>query len=163
MEMTFDPPETTEFFYTASTKVGMPSSTTNNLGLKYYSDEVYDLWPIMVTLVEVLVYFSLTCFILGFFFSSKLMAVEMIGVIQIAYLGLIIIDKLEALLQPLVFLWPINGYNDLIEDISPLPSRVFTTGYKANFFSNFSLNFIIISLPILIGYILYKVGQKKEK
>lgn len=36
MELTFDPPDTLEFYYTNQTKLGMPSNTDNNLGLKAY-------------------------------------------------------------------------------------------------------------------------------
>lgn len=163
MEVTFDPPETPEFFYTSSSKVGMPTSTTNNLALKYYSDEVYELWPTMVTLVEVLLYFTLSTFLLGFFFSSKLMAVEMIAVVQVAYIGLIMIDKLEALLSPLTYLWPINGYNTIVTDTTGagMPSRIIAPGYKAYFFANFSINFIFVTLPLLIGLIIYFVAKKK--
>lgn len=39
----------------------------------------------------------------------------MIEIVQFGYLGLIIVDKLEALLYPFTQLWPINGYNLIIE------------------------------------------------
>lgn len=35
----------------------------------------------------------------------------MMMVVQIAYMGLIAVDKLETLLYPLVNLWGVNGYN----------------------------------------------------
>ena len=53
----------------------MSYSTDNNLALKYYDHEVYDLWPTMVTLTQVLFYFGIITFLLGFFFTSKLIAV----------------------------------------------------------------------------------------
>lgn len=94
MELTFDPPDTPEFYYTAAVKVGMPYATDNNLGLKYYDPAVYELVPTITTLVDVLLYFSLIVFVLGFFLSSKLMAIEMMVVLQLAFIGLIMIDKL---------------------------------------------------------------------
>ena len=75
MEVTFDPPDTPEFHYTSAVKVGMPQTTDNNLGLKYYDSAVYELIPTITTLVEVLLYFTLTVFVLGFFVSSKLIAI----------------------------------------------------------------------------------------
>jgi hypothetical protein len=53
----------------------MPQTTDNNLGLKYYDSAVYELIPTITTLMEVLLYFTLTVFVLGFFLSSKLIAI----------------------------------------------------------------------------------------
>ena len=92
------------------------------------------------------------------------MAVEMITVLQIAFIGLILIDKLEALMDPLKHLWPVNGYNGIVEDNDPslLPSRVVAPFYNAFFFANFNINFIFIIWPILVGVIVYVIGKKKK-
>ena len=119
----------------------------------------------MATLTEVLLYFSLSVFLLCFLFVSKLMAVEMILVVQIAFVALMIIDKIEALLSPLMYLWPINGYNRLIKDYSNsvVPTRVATLGYKGYFLANFNLTMIFLLLPLVVGVVLYGVGKFKER
>lgn len=56
----------------------------------------------------------------------------MIFIVQIAYMGLIAIDKLEALLYPLINLWPVNGYNDLSmfkRVNNNIPTRITVPGY----------------------------------
>ena len=59
----------------------------------------------------------------------------MMLLLQMGYLGLVMVDKLEALLYPFILLWPVNGYNLLIE--GPLegkaPPRVIIPGYKDEF------------------------------
>ena len=75
---------------------------------------MYDTVPTVKALSLILTISALAVFFFGFFGSSKLMAVEMIAVIQLSYIGLMMIDKLEALVYPLVNLWPINGYNRII-------------------------------------------------
>lgn len=42
MDLTFNPPDSLEFYHTNSTKVGFPPKTDNNLALKVYPDVVYE-------------------------------------------------------------------------------------------------------------------------
>lgn len=69
--------------------------------------------PILDALSYALLGLSLLGFIFGLFFSSKIIGLEMMMVVQIAYVGLMTIDKLESLLFPLINLWPSNGYNKM--------------------------------------------------
>ena len=56
----------------------------------------------------------------------------MMLLLQMGYLGLVMVDKLEALLYPFVMLWPVNGYNLIFEGPRNriAPARVITPGYK---------------------------------
>lgn len=121
--------------------------------------------PIIKILVLALLFVALLAFIFGLVASSKLMAVEMIYVVQLSYIGLIMIDKLEALIYPLINLWPINGYNNLLADGDGLttPSRVTSPGYKAFFLANFSIDIIIVLAPLIVGGILYFRARRVEE
>jgi hypothetical protein len=50
--------------------------------------------------------------------------VELIFVPQVAFAGLIMVEKMEALLQPLKFFFITNGYNLPIKDNIQPPPRV---------------------------------------
>lgn len=125
----------------------------------------------MMPVLNVLVYILLALSLFGFFFgllSSKLIGVQMIMVVQIAYIGLITIDKLQSLLYCLINLWPSNGYNKLaLPDKlnSYIPTRVSVIGYKTYFLANFNLDLILMLLPIIVGLIIFifsKIKNDKE-
>jgi hypothetical protein len=69
----------------------LPSVTDNNLALKYYDPNVYQLLDIMNTLTKVISFIYIGVFFFCFMFVSKLIAVELILVPQIAFAGLIMI------------------------------------------------------------------------
>lgn len=113
MSVSFTPPDETTFFYTPSAKFSLRSTTDNNLALKVYPDEVYNMRSIITYLVYGLLGLTAIGFVFGMLISSKLIAVEMLLVVQIAYMGLVSIDKLESLMYPFLNLWPVNGYNQM--------------------------------------------------
>jgi hypothetical protein len=122
--------------------------------------------PMMKYFVYVLTGLSCSTFILGLL-SSRLMAVEMIFVIQVAYVGLSTLDKLETLMYPLINLWPVDGFNRIPlfnQSNKDLPSRIAVIGFKTYFLENFNGNMILIVLPFLVGGGLMIVGRvKKDK
>lgn len=87
-------------------------------------------------------------------------------VVQVAYIGLMSIDKLESLLYPIINLWPSNGFNKLAlsKDKTPsaLPPRISVIGYKSFFLLNFNLDFILIVLPLLVGLALFIYAKKRD-
>lgn len=87
----------------------------------------------------------------------------MMMVVQIAYTGLISVDKLETLLYPLINLWPVNGYNKILPDKtnSNLPPRVSIVGYKSWFLANFNADAALILLPFIVGLALYIYSKAK--
>lgn len=74
--MNFIPPaQDLSFYYTPSVKLSLPATTDNNLALKVYSPQVYNMMPFLNILGYILMGLSLGGFIFGLFFSSKLMGV----------------------------------------------------------------------------------------
>lgn len=167
MAVSFEPPsQELSFFYTPRASVSLPYATNNNLALKAYSDEVYSMLPMMTILSYLLMGLALGGFFFGLIFSSKLMGVEMMMVVQIAYLGLITIDKLESLLYPLINLWPVNGYNRLnLADKadSQIPARIALPDYKSYFLANFNLDIVVMMLPFVVGLAVYLYARKREQ
>lgn len=167
MAVEFVPPsQDLSFYYTPKASVSLPYTTDNNLALKAYSSEVYSMLPMMSILGYLLMGLALGGFLFGLFFSSKLMGVEMLMVLQIAYLGLITIDKLESLLYPLANLWPVNGYNRIAlpdKTDSALPSRIALPSYKTYFLANFNIDIVLFVLPFIVGLIVYVYARKKQE
>jgi hypothetical protein len=65
--------------------------TDNNLALKYYDPEIYNLLDLMKTLTEITAFLYIGVTLICFLFLSKLIAIELILVPQIAFAGLIMI------------------------------------------------------------------------
>ena len=68
---------------------------------------------------------SLGLLIFTLLFGSRLMGIEMIFIFQVAYVGLVMVAKLEALMLPLRHLKIVAGYSGLLPDSSSanLPER----------------------------------------
>ena len=81
---------------------------------------------------------------------------------QIAFAGLIMIEKIESLLQPLANLRITNGYNPLFKDKVPLPPRLSILFYQGEFLSNFNACLAIIALPIIIGLVMLLIGKVRK-
>lgn len=103
----------------------LPYTTDNNLALKSYTDDQYQLASTISLLTYVIAFTSMTVFMICFLLVSKLMAIEMIFIYQITYAALILLEKVELFMSPLRNLWIVNGYNNLFADTSTsLPGRV---------------------------------------
>jgi hypothetical protein len=114
-----------------TTSAVLPYTTDNNLALKLYTEDQYQLTSIMELLSYLVAYSSLALFLICFLLVSKLMAIEMIFIYQLTYASLILLKKLELFMNPLKYLWIVNGYNSLFKDEnSQLPGRVSEVFYK---------------------------------
>ena len=102
----------------------------------------------------------LVCFMLLFLLVSKLIAIEMIFVFQFTYCGLIMLKKLEGLMEPYKNLWICNFYNELYK-ASPLnlPPSINSIYYKSEFLANFNLDFLPLFLPLLVSIILITLSK----
>lgn len=131
--------------------------------MKYYDDKTYQLAATMNKLCSALSYIALSFFIIGMIIS-KLIAIEMIFLFQYTYCGLLMLKKLETLMDPLKALWITNGFNIFVNDSQPikLPPRVSQIFFKSEFIANFNFNFIVIILPFIIGSILYLIGKYRD-
>lgn len=67
-------------------------------------------------------------------------------------------------MTPLRNLWLVNGYNKLFEDnpSGSIPGRISEVYYKASFLANFSIDFIVVALPVLIGGIWLLVSKLRS-
>jgi hypothetical protein len=92
LNITFEPPNSLpEYFYMKPSSTIMPEITDNNLALKYYDDHIYNLLDLMKTLTEVTAFLYVGVSFICFLFVSKIIAIELILVPQVAFAGLIMI------------------------------------------------------------------------
>ncbi len=91
LAVSFVPPATPSFFYMPVTKVGLPQVTNNNLALKVYSPEQYSSISKMEMATWAVSLGAVGIFLVCFFFVSKLMAIEMILIFQVAFAGLLLL------------------------------------------------------------------------
>jgi len=85
------PPAVPAYFYIPRVSKVLPYTTDNNLALKPYSSDQYEMLNTVELLTVVLAFSAAGVFIISFLVVSKLMAVEMILIYQIAYSGLIML------------------------------------------------------------------------
>jgi hypothetical protein len=83
----------------------------------------------MKTLTNVTAFLYAGAFLICLIFVSKIIAIELILVPQVAFAGLIMIEKIESLLKPFNNLKIVNGYNPLFTDDIELPPRMSILSY----------------------------------
>jgi hypothetical protein len=140
----------------------LPDVPDNNLALKFYTDQQYEMADTFSRLVPILSYVIVGLLVLMFVFESKVIALEMQLLFQFTYGGLIMLRKMEVSLYPFEGLWIFNGYAYPIGDGTRVDARVAALGYHADFLSNFNVNLIIYLLPLAVGSLLFvarKVGR----
>lgn len=136
----------------------LPAVTLNNLALKVYTSDQYNMVSTMEYVVWGIAIIGLIAFLLGVIFSSKLIALEMMYILQVSY------EKKELLMIPVRYLRITNGYNDLLSDDSNTPGRVSDIYYRGSFLSNFNVNVVLALLPLIVGLIVLIASKiKKDK
>jgi hypothetical protein len=143
-----------------------------------YNNDTYNIAKVISTLSSVIGGLSLLVFLLGIF-AGKVIGIEMMAVIQIAYFSLLSLSSLNPCFRALSDMWFVNGFNYfyplssthpknyLLDPLTPLPAKalklfsVFTRNY------NFTL--LLIICPYLISIVclilsktIFKYDDKKK-
>lgn len=151
---------------------------TDNEAAILYNNDTYKMAKIISTLSSIVGGLSLFVFLLGIF-AGKVIGIEMMAVIQIAYFSLLSLSSLNPCFRALSDMWFVNGFNYfyplssthpknyLLDPLTPLPAKalklfsVFTRNY------NFTL--LLVICPYLISVIclilsktVFKSDEKKK-
>jgi hypothetical protein len=94
LSVSFVPPAIPQYFFMPTVKTAVPSTTTNNLALKVYSPSQYSTVAYINMSVWAIAISALIVFLAGFALVSKLMGLEMMLIFQVAYCGLLMMQKL---------------------------------------------------------------------
>lgn len=82
----------------------------------------------------------------------------MVGVVQIAFLGLMVIDNLQPLIAPMTKIFTINGINTAFADSTlnkTLPYRASSLHYGASFTYNLNYSLVLLLLPLLVALFVF--------
>ena len=140
------------FFATPPTSFSFIVNPQNNLAAESLDPDTYSRVRMFEILWQILLYLSLAGMLLSLF-TAKFIGVEMIGVVQVAFLGLMIIDYLQPLVAPMTKMFPINGLNTafLNSSANNLPNRASALQYGASFAYNFNFSLILLYLPPIVS------------
>lgn len=112
---------------------------------------------------------------------GRYIGVEMIGVLQVAFVGLIVVDYLQPLLATMTKVGFVNGVNSLFADqrqallvngdltANSAPKSAIALSYDAQMIYSLNYSILLLLLPPIIALILFiaskicKTKEKKEK
>lgn len=166
VQVTFTPPYSAAFYSTPVTTLDFKIDSSNNQGVYYFPPEVYQLQTTLDTVMAVLGYVLMGATLLSLLFG-RVIPIEMSGIFQISFLGLITIENLQPLMIPFKKLYPVNGVNTLFgspEASSDLPWRISASGLNSSYLVNLNYSAVIILLPLLAAIVLVVINRiSKDK
>lgn len=152
------------FFATPPTAFSFVVAPENNLAAESLDSGTYTRVKGFDALWQVLMYLSLAGFLLSIF-TARFIGVEMIGVIQVAFLGLMMIDHLQPLLAPLAKINLINGPNTAFlgqPQNKTIPYRASALQYGASMAYSFNIDLALLLLPPFVSLIVF-ISSKIRK
>lgn len=129
-----------------------------------HDDSVYSQVATIDLLGQVVMYLSLLGLVAGLFIG-RFIGVEMVAVVQIAYLGLAIITHLNPLLSPLTKMTYVNSINSMFStDTVPvgLPTRFQAVHYREQLAYSLNYSVALLLLPLIAGLVLF-IASKISK
>lgn len=138
-------------------------SPTNNLAANFLDQGTYQTINTIDTCFKVVTYATLAFFVLGLF-TSKFIGIEMIGVVQVAYISLLMINLLHPFLEPIKFINLVNGpntafQNDRLSLTNPLPNRITALEFLPPLAYSVNYSLILLLFPPLFSLIFYLVAK----
>lgn len=176
--LTFTPSASSSFFFaTPDSITPFAVDPNNNLAAVYYDDTVYD----SVATVEKLAYATAGLGYAGCLaglFVGRFISVEMIGVVQVAFVGLIVLDYMQPLLAPLARIGFVNGVNSLFADqkqslyadgtlaVGGVPRNVAALSYDSQMAYSLNYSVALLLLPPLVALALLagsRIAKDEER
>lgn len=156
---TLNPTLSSKFYASAPTTINFTINPTNNLPAVYYEDTTFNDVKRMDQAFKASVYASYGIFAMGLL-TDKVIGVELMGVLQLAYLSVSNLNFVQPLLSPLMNLSMVNGYNMelMSRSTSNLPNRIREIGYNEDFLNNVNLMFGLVLGVVAIASVIYAVG-----
>lgn len=135
------------------------AQASNNLPFMFYTEEDLEKQDEVADSANALEIITYVIFFLSMI-PCKIIGLELIGVIQLAYFSLAQQENINVLLEPFMKMNEINGFNaDWIKESESLPDPVSALGIKALFLNNCNVMLLVIVVEVLAAGILYAVGH----
>lgn len=148
-----------------SAETSFTVNPNNNLAANYYEDPLYQSVVITDVMAQIVAYAGLATFIAGLF-TSKFIGVEMIGVVQGAFVALMLVPVAPPLLASLSRMVYVNGYNTINQATqyttlsSTLPPRIAALSYFPSVAQNLNYTLVVLLLPLLVALGLYVASRR---
>ena len=110
----------------------------------------------------VLIGLSFAVFAIGSY-SSKIVVTEMMGIVQVSFLGLMMLNYHDPIVSSLSFLKYSNGFNDILPLENILPNRIYLLGYSYFVIDNLNIPALIMIIPFFVGLIILIISQIKRR
>ncbi len=83
------------------------------------------------------------------------------GVLQMAFIGLIMVDHLPPLLAPLTRIFPVNGYNTLFSNTATkdIPYRISSLNYQAEMVSSLNYTVLLLVAPLIASLVMFVLSK----
>jgi cysteine-rich repeat protein len=157
--LTFTPTASnTMFWATPPSETEFGIDPANNVPAVYYSDAVYEQVKASDAIAKAVGYTAAVGFVAGLALG-KFIGVEMIGVVQVAFIGLMVVDYLQPVLAPLSQIGFVNGINTMFEanktQVSGgLPNRITALQYEPAMAYTLNYTLILVLLPLVVALVL---------
>lgn len=168
--LTFAPSTSGSFFFaTPDSITPFTVDPSNNLAAVYYDDEVYSQVDTAQKLAYAVAAVGYSGFLAGMF-VGRFISVEMIGVLQVAFLGLISLQYMQPLFAALTNVAFVNGVNTLYSsqrqtllvngDLSSgVPKNAVALQYDAQMAYSLNYSIALLLLPSFVGLVLFVASK----
>ena len=143
----------------------------DNLAANVYSAATYASVKPLTAASYCVVGLAFVVFLAGLH-SSKVVVTEMMGVVQLAFFGLFVLDGTDPLLTSLAPLRFSNGYNDILGALGTealdsaalqASSRIRAAGFSASVLRNFNTTLALAVLPLLVALVLFLMSKQQHR
>ena len=88
----------------------------------------------------------------------------MMATMQVAYLGLFILNNSDPLMDSLYTLKYMNGFNIVLNKLQQKePNRIFAVGSAGTVFNNLNVMLLVILIPCILSLVFYIIHLKSTK
>lgn len=93
-------------------------------------------------------------------FLGKFIGVEMSGVVQIAFIGLLTMPNLHPLFSPMTAMGYITGPDQRsMSGPANVPNQIYAIQYSSQLASSLNYSMILLLLPLIVGAILFTLSK----
>lgn len=143
----------------ATKNITIMAQANNNLPFMFYTEEELSKQQNVAQSVNVLEIITFVIFFLSLI-PAKIIGLELIGVMQLAYFALAQQDNINILLEPFMQMNEINGFNaDWLSENRHLPDTVSALGIKALFLNNCNVMLLLILVEVSAAGVLYLLSH----
>lgn len=158
-----------------TTSVSLTYVPDDNEGAFYYDDSMYSTADTIFILAIVIVVLAWIMFIVSLFLRRKFVGVEMMSVLQVAYIALFSFTELNPVFRSFGYAMQfINGFNFYFnEDPNVLdshPVQLNAIGLFCQYWKNFNMSFLLLLIAPIVALValilaktVHKVSEKGDR